>query len=352
MNKKEIERTKKIFYSGLISIFLISTCSYFLFLDFWNDLYAEDTATSTNQVAVVPKPAVIPLDKEDYDRRLNIMANGAATSSWPVKTEYPLPGAILPFSRIVAYYGNLYSKKMGALGEYEPTTMLMKLKSEVERWNIADPTTPAVPALHYIATTAQTLPQKDKSYILRMPDSEIDKVLLMAKQINALVFLDIQVGQSTIQKELPRLEKYLKLPHVHVGIDPEFSMKTGKKPGSIIGTMSADDVNFVSSYLSKIVRDNNLPPKVIVVHRFTEGMLTKYKSIKTPPEVQIVIDMDGWGYSFKKIAAYNQIIQDEPVQFTGFKLFYKNDIKLKDSKMLTPADILKLKPRPMYIQYQ
>jgi hypothetical protein len=160
------------------------------------------------------------------------------------------------------------------------------------------------------------------------------------------------VGQSTIQKELPRLEKYLKLPNVHVGIDPEFSMKTGKKPGTIIGTMSATDVNFVSAYLSKIVQDNNLPPKILVVHRFTQGMLTKYKSIKTPPEVQIVIDMDGWGFQAKKIAAYNMIIQDEPVQFTGFKLFYKNDIKLKDSKMLTPTEVLKLKPRPMYIQYQ
>jgi len=352
MNKKEIERTKKIFYRGLLSIFLISTCSYFLFLDFWNNLYAEETSTSTSDVVVKPKPVMPELDKKDYDRRLKIMANGAATSSWPVKTEYPLPGAILPFNRVVSYYGNLYSKKMGALGEYAPDTMLMKLMTEVERWKTADPETPVVPALHYIATTAQSYPQKDNSYILRMPDSEIDKILEMAKRIDAIVFLDIQVGQSTIQKELPRLEKYLKLPNVHVGIDPEFSMKTGKKPGTIIGTMSATDVNFVSAYLSKIVQDNNLPPKILVVHRFTQGMLTKYKSIKTPPEVQIVIDMDGWGFQAKKIAAYNMIIQDEPVQFTGFKLFYKNDIKLKDSKMLTPTEVLKLKPRPMYIQYQ
>jgi hypothetical protein len=139
---------------------------------------------------------------------------------------------------------------------------------------------------------------------------------------------------------------------VHVGIDPEFSMKTGKKPGTIIGTMNADDINFVTSYLSKIVRDNNLPPKVLTIHRFTEGMLTKYKNIKTPPEVQIVINMDGWGLQVKKIAAYNQVIQDEPVQFTGFKLFYKNDIKLKGSRMLTPVEVLNLKPQPMYIQYQ
>ena len=30
---------------------------------------------------------------------------------------YPNPGALLPFHRIVAYYGNFYSTHMGVLGE-------------------------------------------------------------------------------------------------------------------------------------------------------------------------------------------------------------------------------------------
>jgi Tfp pilus assembly PilM family ATPase len=162
MKRKEIERTKKIFYRGLLSIFLVSTCSYFLFLDFWNNLYAQEVSTSTDQMNMAPKLVMNPLNKEDYDRRLKIMAHGAATSSWPVKTEYPLSGALLPFNRIVAYYGNLYSKKMGVLGEYDTQTMLRKLNQEVIKWNAADPQTPVIPALHYIATTAQGLPRKDE----------------------------------------------------------------------------------------------------------------------------------------------------------------------------------------------
>ena len=350
--KKLIKDTERIFYKGIIAIAIFSCCSYFLFLDFWNNLYAQESTTTTDQIVVQHAPVMDTLDKQEYDRRLNLIANGAATSSWPVKTEYPLPGAILPFNRIVAYYGNFYSKKMGVLGEYDTGTMISKLKSEIERWKIADPHTPVVPAIHYIATTAQGLPQSDNSYILRMPDSEIDKAIEIAKPLNALVFLDIQVGQSTIQKELPKLEKYIKLPQVHIGIDPEFSMKTGKKPGTVIGTMSATDVNYVTNYLAKVVKENNLPPKILVVHRFTQGMLTKYKDIKTQPEVQIVIDMDGWGFQAKKVAAYNQIVAKEPVQFTGFKLFYKNDLKLKGSKMMTPTEVLNLKPQPVYIQYQ
>ncbi len=103
-----------------------------------------------------------------------------------------------------------------------------------------------------------------------MPFKELDKVVDMAKEINALVFIDIQVGKSTIQQELPEFEKYLKMPNVHVGIDPEFSMKSGHAPGKVVGAYDAADINYVSDYLAKIVKENNLPPKVFVVHRFTQ----------------------------------------------------------------------------------
>jgi len=262
-----------------------------------------------------------------------------------------LPGAILPYKRIVAYYGNLYSKQMGILGALPKGEMLEKLKGEVEVWKQADTLLDVIPALHYIAVTAQGSPGKGGKYRLRMPFSQIDSVLSMAQQINAIVFLDIQVGLSTLQAEIPELEKYLKLPNVHLGIDPEFSMKTGKKPGSVIGEFNADDINYAADYLTKLVKENNLPPKVLIVHRFTQGMVKQYKQIKTRPEVQMVMDMDGWGFPAKKINTYKQFIYREPVEFTGFKLFYKTDIK-NNARMLTPKELLQLKPQPVYIQYQ
>ena len=82
-------------------------------------------------------------------------------SKWPVKTPDPLPGSILPGRRIVAFYGNLLSKKMGVLGEYEPEEMLRKLDTEVAAWTKADPATPVQPALHLIAVVAQGAPGKD-----------------------------------------------------------------------------------------------------------------------------------------------------------------------------------------------
>ena len=241
---------------------------------------------------------------------------------------------------------------MGVLGQYPEAEMLSKLNVEVKKWETADPVTPVMPSLHYIAVVAQGSAGKDGKYRARMPDSEIDKVIEIAKKINAIVFLDVQVGFSNLQTEVPLLEKYLKMPQVHLGVDPEFSMKTGIRPGKIVGTLDALDINFAAEYLAKLVKENNLTPKILVVHRYTQKMVTNYQNIKQLPEVQIVMNMDGWGPKEKKIGTYKQFVYKEPVQFTGFKLFYKNDLLDKGTVLFTPEELLKLNPRPIYIQYQ
>lgn len=372
----------------IICILILFVIIFFKFPQIFPGRVSYDSATALQTlpekiIEKIKNEEVPVLDKAAYDKKLEDIANNpppkvvmtTVTTKdengktitkkvpldpqpvpppglWPVKTVYPNPGAILPFKRVIAFYGNLYSKKMGVLGEYPEDVMLAKLQGEMDKWQKADPNTPVLPALHYIAVTAQGSPGEDGKYRLRMPGSEIEKVIKMAEKINAIVFLDIQVGFSDIQTELPLLEKYIKLPQVHLGMDPEFSMKTGVRPGKVVGTYDASDVNFAAEYLAKIVKENNLPPKILVVHRYTQKMLTNYQNIKPLPEVQIVIHMDGWGPKAKKIGTYNQFVYPEPVQFTGFKLFYKNDILNPGTVLMTPEDLLKLNPQPVYIQYQ
>ncbi|KKW39999.1 MAG: hypothetical protein UY89_C0008G0002 [Parcubacteria group bacterium GW2011_GWA1_54_9] len=312
----------------------------------------------------VPLPT---LDIADYDARLLALAHASASTTlaftgqiplasttpflWPIKTVYPNVGAILPFKRIVAYYGNFKSKGMGILGEYPPDIVLAKLASTSEMWAVADPTTPVIPAIHYIVTVAQGAAGEDGRYVLRHLD-KVDLALEMAQKLNGIVFLDVQVGQSTLEYELPQLEKYLKMPQVHLAIDPEFSMKFGDRPGTVIGTFDAADINYAAAYLAGLVRDNQLPPKILIMHRFTQAMITNYKKIAPLPEVQIVIDMDGFGSKAKKYGTYNNVVAPEPVQFTGIKLFYKNDVRPPADGLLSPAEVLKLTPAPIYIQYQ
>lgn len=293
------------------------------------------------------------IDTIDYNKRMLALSNNDTTGRWPVKkTPFPLRGAILPYNRIIAFYGNLYSKRMGVLGELPREQMIQKLQAEVAKWQAADTTMKAIPALHYIAITAQGAPGKAGKHRMRMAFHQIDIIMEWAKPINALVFLDVQVGHSTVKEEVATLEPYLKLPNVHLGIDAEFSLKNGEIPGSKIGTFNADDINNAITILAEIVRKNNLTPKVLIVHRFTQGMITDYKKIKLVPEVQVVMDMDGFGAKYLKKSTYRSYIFREPVQFTGFKLFYKNDTKTGPDGMYTPEEILKFTPKPIYIQYQ
>ncbi|QJD97469.1 hypothetical protein HH214_17110 [Mucilaginibacter robiniae] len=347
-------KIKQLLFSSSIllsSVALLSNCTEN------SKSSAKTTTTTTSTVTtdtVVTTKAVYPeLDKAKYDSLMKRLAHGDTTGRWPVKNApYPVNGAILPFKRVVAFYGNLFSKKMGILGELPPNEMLAKLKGEAKNWEKADPQTPVQPALHYIAVVAQGAPGKDGKYRYRMPFKQIDTILVMAKKANAIVFLDVQVASSTIQAELPLLEKYLAMPQVHFGMDPEFSMKDGHKPGTKIGTYDAADVNYVSNYLANLVDKYHLPPKILIVHRFTRKMVTNYQNIKLHKQVQLVMNMDGWGEPDLKLGTYRNFIFPEPVQFTGFKLFYKNDLKKAPHHMLTPEEVLKYKPQPIYIQYQ
>jgi hypothetical protein len=312
---------------------------------------SSDSST-TQQTTPPPKPAY---DTALYDQLQTYLANGDTTGRWPVKHDYPVAGAVLPFNRVIAYYGNLYSNRMGALGKWPKAVMIPKLLEEVRKWNEADSLIPAIPALHYIAVTAQGSAGKDGKWRYRMPHHQIDTILNWAKEINAIVFVDIQVALSDLQTEIPLLEKYLSMPNVHLGIDPEFGMKAkgNKKPGSVIGSFDAADINWVGDYLAGLVQKHNIPPKIFMIHRFTQGMVTNTDKIRTRPELQIVMDMDGWGSPAKKRDTYRSWIYRQPVQYTGFKLFYVNDTEKSGLKELMPREaILNLMPKPIYIQYQ
>ena len=88
---------------------------------------------------------------------------------------------------------------------------------------------------------------------------------------------------------------------------------------------------------------------MLVVHRFTQHGVTNTNKIKLDARVQIVMDMDGFGPPDLKKGTFQRWIKAEPVEFAGWKQFYKPK---NDYPRTTIAEILKLRPRPLYIQYQ
>ncbi len=324
-------------------------------------LEANRRIPDTVPVLRVPEPALPALATAFRPRRTlrdsislaSAIRKGFRQGTWPAGPD-PSPYSILPAKRIVAFYGNPLSPRMGILGEIAPERMLARLDTITREWHDADPDTPVQPALHLITVVAQEKPGRDGQYRIRMDSALIEKVYRWAQSRNAILFLDIQAGYSTIEQELPRLLPWLTRPDIHLGIDPEFYMhyrSAGHRPGKRIGTLTGAEVNHAIETLAKLVDQYHLPPKVLVVHRFTRQMLQDASAIRLDPRVQVVINMDGWGEPWLKFDSYALCQVAEPVQFTGFKLFFRNDTKTGHA-LLTPREVLTLRPRPVYIQYQ
>lgn len=258
---------------------------------------------------------------------------------------YAGPGSILATKRVVTYYGNPYSGAMGVLGRYDPETVVAKLKEQTAEY-AALSSKPVQPALHFIATVAQAGAGSDGMYRGRMPMSLIEEWADLAERHGLLFFVDLQPGRSTVQAEVNAILPLLDRPHVHLALDPEFNMWGSQVPGQEIGHMTAEEINWAVRTLSQIVASKGMPNKILIVHQFTDGMIVGKTGIVTDPNVDIVIDMDGFGGPYAKISKYD-FVQSVPVQFAGIKLFYR-----EDTDLISPERIMSLDPVPDVIIYQ
>ncbi|HMI42621.1 MAG TPA: hypothetical protein VK516_03305, partial [Gemmatimonadaceae bacterium] len=113
---------------------------------------SSTTSTAGRDSAAKAPPVTVPSvkgrTKKDSLALVKAVSAGLKNPDWPVRTAPPLPCSILPARRIVAFYGNPLSKRMGVLGELPPDQMLAKFDKEIAAWQKADPATPVQPALH------------------------------------------------------------------------------------------------------------------------------------------------------------------------------------------------------------
>ncbi len=274
------------------------------------------------------------------------LAATAAPGGPTIELEAPLAG-VLPRHRVVAFYGNPRSPRMGILGGLPADSMLARLRDQVSRYAAADPATPVLPALHLVTVVAQREPGPSGLYRNRMPSTLVDTVLSWADADSLLLFLDVQPGRSPVLDEVRAYDGFLRRPNVHLALDPEFVMGPGQVPGRHMGRLSAEDVNRVIAHLSRIAEEAGVPPKMLVIHRFTGPMLQHPERIARDPRVQVVIDMDGFGTPGLKRHSYRSTVNPEPGQFAGIKLFFR-----QDRPLMTPAEVLALRPTPLFVLYQ
>ena len=237
-------------------------------------------------------------------------------------------------AQIISYYGSPYTAQMGILGAMEPRALVEEVKAHAARYDALNGPRGVRPALHLVYGPAQASPGADGDYLLYLDDETMRQYIDLACEEGLLVFVDTQIGRSNVEAEVRKLLPYLQEPHVQLAIDPEFAMAPGEVPGQRIGTIDAADVNAAQTVVEEFIEENGLDDKILVVHQFTEKMVTRPELIADFERVRVVVDMDGFGPAGVKQVKFGWFA--EPAEYSGIQLFFDSDEGLmSDTEVLT-----------------
>jgi hypothetical protein len=272
----------------------------------------------------------------------------AAGDGAPQARPTQLPGGgrrLFPDRRVVAFYGNPRDDELGALGIGTPTQAAKRLLAQATPYGRK--TRPVLPAMELISTVATAAPGPAGLYRDHLAFATIRTYLKAARRIKALLILDVQPGRGEFGPEIERLEPFLREPDVGLALDPEWHVPADQLPGKVIGSTDADVVNSAAKYMGRLVRERNLPQKLLLVHRFTDDMIARPQRLAQVPGVETVVNVDGFGANSVKIAKYKDFVADTPRMGRGFKLFYH-----EDPQTMTPHQVMALTPRPDVVVYE
>lgn len=254
---------------------------------------------------------------------------------------------LLPDHRLIMYYGFPENPNMGILGEFPPDVLLEKLLAQKAEYEAVSTDRPWKAGIELIASVAQRDPGADGNYIADTDGAWLDMYTQFTEENDMYLLLDVQCGLKTPKEDYEGLERWLRYNHVHLAIDPEFHVLPGETPGIELGSIDASDVTEAQQWCVDIANKYGTSRKMLLIHQFHHFSISNKDQIKHMDGVDLVMNMDGWGPPHQKLDTWNVVIQQEPIEYNGIKVFYRQD----DPEM-TPAEIMALEPTPDVINYQ
>ncbi len=275
---------------------------------------------------------------EDADWQLDVLLRGS---------EVPGGGFLMvPDKRMVALYGNPSTTSLGPLGDQGPQESVERLRPIAAPYG-ADGKQVLL-TFEIITTMASSGAGADGNFSAEMDFDVIEPWIEVAHQNDMYVLLDLQPGLTDFLTQAQRYEDLLIDPNVGLALDPEWRLKPGEVHLEQIGSVSAAEINQVVEWLAALVRKHDLPQKVLLIHQFDPIMLPDRQLIEIPPELAVVIQMDGHGTMELKMSSWNRLTTGDGARFWwGWKNFYDEDLPTP-----TPEQVLDLEPATVYISYQ
>ena len=253
------------------------------------------------------------------------------------------PGIFDDGRTLVAYYGTAGTGALGVLGESPPDAMHQRLRLAAKQFK--RPGRPVRLVYELIVTVADRTPGPDGSYSHDIDRADVRRYVEAARRNRALLLLDIQPGHDDFLDVAKRWQWALEEPHVGLALDPEWRMRRAV-PGTVIGSVTAHEVNRTARWLSRLTQDHGLPEKLFVLHQFRTSMIERIHRIGPRPHLAMVQHVDGFGTPGQKLATYHAVAR--PGQFAmGFKLFYDEDVR-----RMGPAQVHRLRPPVRFVSFQ
>lgn len=252
-------------------------------------------------------------------------------------------GLLLPDNFLLTLYGAPQLERT-ILGRRSSRAAVRDLERRVRPYErVGD--RPVIPGFDLIGVIANSTPGPGRKYRTRQPDRLIAEYLDRVRTLDGRLILDIQPGRSTALKEIVAMKRWIVEPDVDVAIDPEWNVGPRGVPGETPGRITAAEINQASLRLNRIVENEGLPPKVLVVHQFTRRMIGARAAIKQREGVQVIMNFDGIGSPRAKKAGYAALATRG--LFNGFSIFV-----LLDTRVIGARAILDLLPTVDFAMFQ
>ncbi len=269
-----------------------------------------------------------------------------------VRRAVELPGGgFVPFPgrRMIALYGHPQTKALGMLGEQPPDQAVRRARSLAKEYTALSKE-PVIPAFELIASVASQAAGEDGSYSRRTPIEVLLPWVEAAEQAGIYVVIDLQPGRTDFLTQAKFYEPLLRRPSVGLALDPEWRLEPDQKHLRQIGSVGVDEVNRVGAWLAALVREHDLPAKVLTLHQFRPSMITDRERLDTTlDEIQWLVHADGQGRQGDKQSTWKRLRRDLP---DGVWLGWKN-FEDEDLPMLTPEQTMaQVSPTPWFISYQ
>lgn len=257
----------------------------------------------------------------------------------------PGGGQLLVDKRFIALYGTPGTPSLGVLGEQGVEAAHARAVKIAEDYD--DGALPIVPTFEIIAAVASASATEDGDYSYGISFELIREWVDYAAANDIMVILDIQPGRTDFLTHAKQYEEFLVQPHVGLGLDPEWRLKDNQVHLRQIGTVDGAEINGVVEWLAGLVREHDLPQKMLIMHQFKLSMITNRDLVTTPDELLVVLHMDGQGGQPAKGSTYDTLIHEGQPWTPGWKNFYD-----EDHPMAGAARVLALEPQPRFISFQ